>query len=254
MMLDRSIVKTLAKGLAIIFISLALGGCYSLFAALMPRAPDSYPEEIRQMCERDGGLRIFETASGVNSIYFSGVKKGQIDGQNFSVGWQGCDEDCADALLRDKFDYFEASVTPGNAHASERQLITPGESGLFRFTLKKTGHPDCEPFEIVRPLMYSGSSNYAYYYKLPPEVCIATSRIDKITSRYEVAFKRLRIDHSGSDFTSKHIHTIHDRVNQRLLASSIRYYYHLSPVIGPRDRNICPQDWQPISFRAVLRP
>jgi len=220
----------------------------------MPRAPESYPDEIRQMCERDGGLRIFETASGVKSIYFSGELEGRIDEPNLSMGSQGCGEDCAAALLRDKFDYFEASVAPGNVLANERKLIASDESGLFRFTVEETGHPDCGPFEIMRPLMYSGSTNYAYYYNVAPEVCIATSRIDKITARYEIARKILRIDHADSDFTNKFVRTVHDRADRTLMASSIQYLYHLSRLIGPKDRNICPQDWQPIPFRDVLKP
>lgn len=206
------------------------------------------------MCERDGGLRIFETASGVKSIYYSGRLEGGEGEQDLSIGEQGCSEDCRNALLRDKFDYVEASVAPGNKYASDWQLITPGDSGLFRFTVEKTGHTGCGPFEIMRPIMFSGGNNYAAYNNLEPEYCIATNRIEEITARYEVARKILRIDHSGSDYTMKYIRTVHDRTNGTLMARTAQYFYHLNSRVGPESRNRCPRNTFPIPYRDVLKP
>jgi hypothetical protein len=160
---------------------------------------EDIPPEMRAMCEKDGGLRVFKVVHGVKGLFDAGsvptprkFERPPVDARS---RW-GCEENCKRGIDSGAFEFVEAE----SALESSRNLA-PGP-GIFRYTIKEAGHPSCKYFEKNRDIEGWGQRKgvYQHFYDIVRSGrCVGIEKVDSIGTKYAVRFEEIAVKQLGPD-------------------------------------------------------
>lgn len=167
--------------------------------SVMGCGAEDIPPEMRAMCEKDGGLRVFKVVHGVKGFFDAGsvptprkFERPPVDARS---RW-GCDENCKRGIDSGAFEFVEAE----SALESSRNLA-PGP-GTFRYTVKEVGHPSCKYFEKNRDFEGWGQRKgvYQHFYDIVRSGrCVGIEKVDSIGTKYAVRFEEIAVKQLGPD-------------------------------------------------------
>lgn len=142
---------------------------------------DDSPEgrKFQALCDAKAGTRIYKTVDNVRGV--------------FDQRSRYLCELCESGLMSDGYEFIEFEY-PLDTPVDYFKGQNIGWSGLYRFTLEKWGHPQCELFNQRYDSLPQKSLESIDYYK--KGVCIATWPIKEVSAKYKV--KKIRTGPDGA--------------------------------------------------------
>jgi hypothetical protein len=180
------------------------------------------PPEMQKLCDKYGGLKVYEKAENVEGFLYGGFVRWRQDRANvgeikFQKLHAGCTSRCVWWLLTGKYKFIETDDRNSFGFPSDNFGIG---RGFHRFTMQKKGHPSCSLFE-----RFMSEKPYAFYdlRGTLKTYCIATEKIPNPNRTYEYKITTTDERSITSTHVKKTVAKISNLRSGKILATATKY-------------------------------